>query len=73
MRRSPADPKLSERLRLRILKRDSWRCQLCGGMNRLEVHHQVFRSHGGGDAEENLITLCRACHSTLHIHLMREK
>jgi 5-methylcytosine-specific restriction endonuclease McrA len=42
------------------------RCQLCGSMQQLEVHHRVFRSHGGKDAEENLVTLCHSCHSALH-------
>ncbi len=44
-------------LRERVLRRDSWRCQFCGSMERLEVHHQKFRSHSGEDTEENLTTL----------------
>lgn len=35
-------------------------------MQQLEVHHQVFRSHGGPDEESNLITLCHTCHLLLH-------
>ncbi|PYV53308.1 MAG: hypothetical protein DMG91_17485 [Acidobacteria bacterium] len=35
-------------------------------MSNLEVHHQKFRSRGGADSDENLITLCMRCHSTLH-------
>jgi len=38
--------------------RDVWRCQFCGSMTNLEVHHQQFRSHSGDDTEANLITLC---------------
>jgi len=53
-------------LRLQILGRDGWRCQLCGAMSNLEVHHTEFRSHSGRDAEENLITLCAACHARVH-------
>jgi 5-methylcytosine-specific restriction endonuclease McrA len=49
-----------------ILRRDSWRCQVCGTMLHLEVHHQQFRSHSGEDLEENLITLCHSCHSAEH-------
>ena len=30
------------------------------------MHHKEFRSQGGDDSEENLITLCAACHSLLH-------
>jgi 5-methylcytosine-specific restriction endonuclease McrA len=55
-----------EKLRWQILRRDSWRCQSCGAMSNLEVHHQQFRSHSGADSEKNLITLCATCHSSVH-------
>jgi 5-methylcytosine-specific restriction endonuclease McrA len=35
-------------------------------MSKLEVHHKEFRSLSGQDIEQNLITLCRACHSRVH-------
>jgi phage terminase large subunit GpA-like protein len=35
-------------------------------MSNLEVHHKEFRSHCGEDSEQNLITLCSACHATVH-------
>ena len=60
------DPELYERLRQQVLRRDDWRCQDCGTRSNLEVHHQEFRSQGGEDSEQNLITLCVACHSLLH-------
>ena len=53
-------------LRQQILRRDGWRCQSCGAMSNLEVHHREFRSHSGADSEENLITLCTACHTRVH-------
>jgi ATP-dependent DNA helicase RecQ len=53
-------------LRLLVLRRDSWRCQCCGKMSNLELHHKQFRSQLGEDSEENLITLCAACHSSVH-------
>ena len=55
-----------ERLRQQILRRDGWRCQSCGAMSNLEVHHAEFRSHSGADSEENLITLCATCHARTH-------
>jgi 5-methylcytosine-specific restriction endonuclease McrA len=55
------------KLREQVLQRDSWRCQFCGSMRNLEVHHQQFRSRSGEDKEENLITLCTNCHSSIHI------
>ena len=60
------ESKQYEELRRAILERDGWRCQSCGAMTNLEVHHQQFRSHSGEDAEENLITLCHECHSLGH-------
>jgi 5-methylcytosine-specific restriction endonuclease McrA len=60
------DPEAWARLRLEILKRDRWRCQNCGSMTNLDVHHLRRRSNLGNDAEDNLITLCRICHRLLH-------
>jgi 5-methylcytosine-specific restriction endonuclease McrA len=53
-------------LRNAVLRRDAWRCQGCGSMTNLEVHHQKFRSKSGEDTEENLITLCADCHGKAH-------
>ena len=55
-----------ESLRQQILRRDGWRCQSCGTMSNLEIHHREFRSHSGEDSEENLITLCATCHARVH-------
>jgi 5-methylcytosine-specific restriction endonuclease McrA len=60
------DPLSDESLRQQILRRDSWRCQSCGTMSNLEVHHRQFRTHSGADSEENLITLCATCHARVH-------
>ena len=60
------DPVSYESLRQQILRRDGWRCQMCGAMSNLEVHHRDFRSHSGEDSEENLITLCTGCHARVH-------
>jgi 5-methylcytosine-specific restriction endonuclease McrA len=35
-------------------------------LSNLEVHHQTFRSHSGEDSDENLITVCNACHQIAH-------
>ena len=60
------DPVSYETLRQQILRRDGWRCQSCGAMSNLEIHHKEFRSHSGHDSAENLITLCRPCHAGVH-------
>ena len=54
-------------LRESILQRDMWRCQSCGSMAGLEVHHINPRGQFGDDAEDNLITLCWKCHRALHL------
>jgi 5-methylcytosine-specific restriction endonuclease McrA len=64
--RSRLDPVAYESLRQQVLRRDGWRCQSCGTMSNLEVHHKQFRSHSGHDSEENLATLCSACHASVH-------
>jgi 5-methylcytosine-specific restriction endonuclease McrA len=58
------DPVSYQTLRQKILRRDDWRCQSCGTMSSLEVHHRQSRSRSGADSEENLITLCAACHAS---------
>lgn len=52
-----------------VLNRDNYTCQFCKGKtkdSRLHVHHIIFRSNGGSDEHENLITLCKTCHDRLH-------
>jgi 5-methylcytosine-specific restriction endonuclease McrA len=66
LRRSQKDPLAYERLRQQVLRRDSFRCQFCGAMSNLQIHHNQFRSHSGGDTEPNLITLCAECHKIVH-------
>ena len=54
-----------------VLKRDNYTCQCCGAhpdakhVVKLHVHHLESR-HIGGNAPNNLITLCTACHKKLH-------
>lgn len=58
-----------ENTKAKVLNRDDYTCQCCHGKHKdshLEVHHIVFRSQGGSDERENLITLCHTCHKALH-------
>ena len=70
MRSDPSSLRLNptsyETLRQQVLRRDGWRCQSCGTMSNLEIHHKQFRSHSGDDSEDNLITLCTTCHDMFH-------
>ena len=54
------------KVRRRVLARDGWRRQACGAREHIEVHHQHFRSHGGSNNDDNLVTLCFVCHRQLH-------
>lgn len=53
------------KLRFRILKRDSYRCQLCGRSAQdgvlLEVDHKIARAKNGSNDPSNLWTLCFDC------------
>lgn len=54
-----------------VLKRDNYTCQCCGAHPttkkgvKLHVHHIESRQKGG-NAPNNLITLCKDCHEALH-------
>ena len=57
--------------RAHALDRDNYTCQCCGKKHvRLEVHHIIFRSLGGSDELDNLITLCEKCHAAIHAGLI---
>ena len=60
------EPQSYRELHRAVMQRDGWRCQFCGGMQQLQVHHIQFRSRSGSDTEENLITLCADCHGRVH-------
>lgn len=59
-------PEVYRELCRQVLERDGWRCQLCGSMENLQVHHVKWRSQLGDDSEQNLITLCSSCHRSCH-------
>lgn len=67
-------PSPSPKLRMRILKRDGYRCRICGRKPddyldlELHVHHIRKRANGGLTDEANLITLCNTCHKGLDPH-----
>ena len=59
---------LPEAVRNAVLERDEWRCAFPGCTMRkmLDIHHIVFRSHGGSDEPANLVCLCRTHHGLVH-------
>jgi len=61
------------RIMKRVLERDDWRCQKCGSLEDLQIHHPINRSQLGDDALANLITLCAPCHASQHGQLYFER
>jgi len=65
----------SQAEREKALTRDSKTCQICGrgirdGTN-VEVHHHKKLGFGGrklNDVADNMITLCRECHTKVESH-----
>lgn len=42
-----------------------YRCQLCNGTKRLDVHHRTYERFGD-EAPGDLTVLCRKCHDKFH-------
>ena len=48
-----------------VFARDEYTCQVCHRKNQvLHTHHIVYRSKGGTDRADNLITVCTDCHTS---------
>jgi hypothetical protein len=64
----------TKKLRMAVLKRDNYRCKICGRSPRdyvdleLHVHHILPWGQGGITDQDNLITLCGTCHDGLDPH-----
>lgn len=47
-----------------VFARDNYTCQVCKKKNKiLNTHHIVYKSKGGTDRADNLITVCSDCHT----------
>ena len=48
-----------------VFARDNYTCQVCGKSKGkiLQTHHIVYRSNGGTNRADNLITVCTDCHT----------
>jgi hypothetical protein len=58
-----------------VLRRDKYTCKKCGWSHKewnrsdprhLELHHIEHHVDGGGNTEENLLTVCTICHDEMH-------
>jgi len=62
------DPRWQKK-RLRIFKRDGYKCTVCGRKQRIEVHHTFYYSDHSAPWEypdNSLLTLCNNCHKEYH-------
>jgi hypothetical protein len=64
----------TKKLRMEILKRDGYRCKICGRSPKdyvdveLHVHHIIPWGDGAITGSDNLITICKTCHDGLEPH-----
>lgn len=54
-----------QRIRGEALERSKFRCQLCAASWKLNVHHNTYKNKGR-EQPEDVIVLCRDCHSKHH-------
>src|ERR1035437_5117019 len=52
--------------RAEIIARDGHCCRLCGQWAEVHVHHIIYRSGGGKNVAENLVSLDWKCHERVH-------
>lgn len=59
----------------RIVAKDGYRCRFCNTNQDLHVHHVAYRSEGGKDTDDNLLTLCGEHHNlgTVCVHADKDK
>ena len=65
-----ADREVPAWLRQKVLDRDGHRCRCCGSRHSLHMHHIIWFSRGGKTRFDNLVTLCRSCHTLVHAGLL---
>jgi 5-methylcytosine-specific restriction endonuclease McrA len=59
-------PKQARIKNKKLLKDKKGICQICGKKGATEKHHIKSKGSGGDDIEENLIEVCRICHTKIH-------
>jgi 5-methylcytosine-specific restriction endonuclease McrA len=49
-----------------LVKERDKSCKLCDSSHQLQIHHKVWKHHGGTDCLSNLVLLCSHCHLFQH-------
>jgi 5-methylcytosine-specific restriction endonuclease McrA len=60
----------AQKQRMRAMVRDNFKCRMGGceeaTLYKLTIHHLVPLSEGGTHYLENLVTVCKECHTLIH-------
>ena len=60
----------AQKQRMRAMVRDGFKCQMTGceeaTLYKLTVHHLIPLGDGGTHKLDNLITICKECHTLIH-------
>lgn len=56
---------IRQKVKKTVWERDGKCCILCGNPEAMPNAHIVPRSHGGLGIEQNVVTLCRTCHTRM--------
>ena len=64
---------ISPEVKAMVWERDGGCCVYCGSQNAAPVAHFIARAHGGLGIEENILTLCDACHRRYDQSTAREE
>mgnify|MGYP001499077121 CR=1 FL=1 len=66
-------PRMWNKNRNWVLKRDGYRCMMCDIKEHLSVHHIEAREIGGKTTPENLISLCDRCHNIAELEVLTKE
>ena len=59
-------PKNKRIVNKKLLKDKKGMCEICHRYTQTEKHHIKTKGSGGDDSEDNLIEVCRNCHTKIH-------
>lgn len=59
-------PKNKRIVNKKLLKDKKGMCEICHKYTQTEKHHIKTKGSGGDDIKENLIEVCRRCHTKIH-------
>lgn len=66
----PKKPRIKNK---KLLQDKKGICQICGFRGNTEKHHIKSKGSGGDDIPENLIEVCRICHTKIHTGQIKVK